>query len=153
MDIVSKCRTGSDGASQLNPAWSLSEAGHFSGRRRLRRLDDPTSFEPVPPGGPTACVWELAVHAHERDAFVVHVLNPPDGPDYDAYLADTLTVTSTGTGELIERFNHDLWTIEDGRIAVKDAYRKSFPDRYAVLIDQEHLDWADIILDRQGIDR
>ena len=68
-------------------------------------LNDPTSFEPVPQGGPTACVWELAVHAHERDAFVAHVLNPPDGPDYDAYLVDTLTVAPTGTGELIEQSN------------------------------------------------
>ena len=65
----------------------------------------PLSFEPVPPGGPTACVWELAVHAHERDASVAHVLNPPDGPDYDAYLVATLTVARIGTGELIEQFN------------------------------------------------
>lgn len=182
-------------------------------------LDDPKNFTAIPAGGPTACVWELAVHAHERDAFVAHVLNPPDGPDYDAYLADTLTVAAAGTRRLIEQFNEawdrgdvdglmslmtdnptyrastgtgpgtgfvgtdavragfaaviaaeaaipaaaplpssqiiiagdravstwqypstapdgtpaiiegvDLWTIEDGRIAVKDAYRKSFPD-------------------------
>ena len=207
-------------------------------------LDNPTCFEPVPAGGPTACVWELAVHSHERDAFVAHVLNPPDGPDYGAYLADTLTVTSAGTRELIKQFNDawnigdvdglmrlmsdhptyrastgegpgtdfvgadavregfsavieaeaaiptspppppgqiivaddraistwqypttapdgtptivegiGLWTIEDDRIAVKDAYRKSFPDTDAGLIDREHLDWADAILDRQGVDR
>lgn len=77
-------------------------------------LDEPTSLEPVPSGGPTACVWELAVHAHERDAFVTHVLNPPDGPDYDAYLADTLTITSPGTQKLIEQFN-GAWDIRRRR--------------------------------------
>ncbi|MEM9464602.1 MAG: hypothetical protein AAGA90_04485 [Actinomycetota bacterium] len=56
-------------------------------------LDTPTAFRPVPAGGPTACVWELAVHAHERDAFVAHVLDPLDGPDVAAYLADRLTIT------------------------------------------------------------
>ena len=55
-------------------------------------LDNPTRFERVPAGGPTACVFELTVHAHERDAFVRHVLNPFDGPHIDAYLADTLTI-------------------------------------------------------------
>ena len=55
-------------------------------------LDDPTAFEPVGPGGPTACVWELAVHAHERDAYIRHVLDPSDGPDVEAYLGDTLTI-------------------------------------------------------------
>jgi len=56
-------------------------------------LDDPSTFTRVPAGGPTACVFELTVHAHERNAFVRHVLNPLDGPDLDSYLADTLTIT------------------------------------------------------------
>ena len=51
-------------------------------------LDDPTAFAPVPAGGPTACVWELPIHGFERDSFVTHVLDPADGPDLDAYLAD-----------------------------------------------------------------
>ncbi|MEM8707496.1 MAG: hypothetical protein AAGE98_13615 [Actinomycetota bacterium] len=55
-------------------------------------LDAPTEFRRVPAGGPTACVWELAVHAHERDAFIRHVLDPAGGPDAEAYLADTLTI-------------------------------------------------------------
>ncbi len=54
------------------------------------KLDDPTAFERVPAGGPTACVWELPVHAHERDAYVKHVLDPKCGPDAKAYLASTL---------------------------------------------------------------
>jgi len=55
-------------------------------------LNQPTEFAPVQPGGPTACVWELTVHAHERDAFVKHILNPLDGPHVDHYLADTIAV-------------------------------------------------------------
>jgi hypothetical protein len=59
-------------------------------------LSDPTGFEEVGPDGPTACVWELLVHAHERDAFVAHVLSG-SGPDAAAYLTD---VTSVEIGEL-----------------------------------------------------
>lgn len=182
-------------------------------------LDEPTSFSRVGPGGPTACVWELAVHSHERDAFVRHVLSPFDGPDLDAYLEDTLSERTRSNQELVEAFAQawgkvdvdalmnlmtddpryrastgdgpgidyhgrdavsrgfaavieaeaasnepvpplgevtafgdrvismwsypttspsgqatmvegvDLWTFADGRIAVKDAYRKSFPER------------------------
>ena len=95
-------------------------------------LDDPTGFEPVPPGGPTACVWELAVHSHESDALIAHVLNPPDGPDDDAYLADTLTVTAAGTHSLIEQFNEAWDDCDEGSIS------------------EEHIAWADAVLDRQG---
>ena len=56
-------------------------------------LDDPSAFERVSAGGPMACVFELSVHAHERGAFVRHVLNPAEGPRLDDYLADTLTIT------------------------------------------------------------
>lgn len=182
-------------------------------------LDEPSSFCRVAPGGPTACVWELAVHSHERDAFVRHVLSPLNGPDIDAYLDDTLNTGARSNRELIDAFIQawhdvdidalmnlmadepsyrastgdgpgvdyhgrdavrrgfaavidaeaasnesvpppgevtvfgdrimsmwsypttspsggavivegvDLWTFADGRIAVKDAYRKSFPER------------------------
>lgn len=65
-------------------------------------LEDPTRFTGVPPGGPTACVWELPVHSHERDAFVTHIIDPADGPDVAAYLADAmpdpLALTSQMTG-------------------------------------------------------
>ncbi len=56
-------------------------------------LDAPTTLRLVPAGGPTACVWELLVHNHERNAFVRHVLDPAGGPDVDRYLADNLRVT------------------------------------------------------------
>lgn len=56
-------------------------------------LSQPTRFEEVGvSGGPTACVWELVVHAHERDAFVAHVLSRPSAPDSRAYLSDVTSV-------------------------------------------------------------
>lgn len=45
---------------------------------------------PAWPGAPVACVWDLRLMAHERDAWVRHVLRDPAGPDLDAYLADRL---------------------------------------------------------------
>jgi len=61
-------------------------------------LSDPARFEEVPMGGPTAWVWELVVHAHERDAFVAHVLSGA-GPDGVAgYLADAVSV-QVGAGD------------------------------------------------------
>ncbi|GIF07103.1 hypothetical protein [Actinoplanes siamensis] len=45
---------------------------------------------PRPAGGhATACVWELLVMAHERDAWLRHVIRPAQ-PDLDAYRADVL---------------------------------------------------------------
>ncbi len=64
-------------------------------------LTSPNDFKPVPAGGPTACVWELAVHSHERIAFIAHVLDPVDGPDPAGYLADVATTTG------LERVDQD----------------------------------------------
>jgi hypothetical protein len=55
-------------------------------------LSDPARYEEVGPEGPTACVWELVVHAHERDAFVTHVLSGARRPDVAAYLSDVARV-------------------------------------------------------------
>ena len=35
-----------------------------------------------------ACVWELAVHGFERQAWIDQVLNNPNGPDVAAYLEE-----------------------------------------------------------------
>lgn len=51
-----------------------------------------TDLRPVPPDGPTACVWELQAIWHERQAWVDHVLVRPSDPDLAGYLASTLTV-------------------------------------------------------------
>ena len=54
---------------------------------------DPTRFADVGPDHLGPCVWALAVQAHERQAWLSHVLDNPAGPDLDAYLADGLTAT------------------------------------------------------------
>jgi hypothetical protein len=53
-------------------------------------LSSPWTFSLVPIGGPTACVWELAIHSYEREAYIKHALDPSTGPDIDAYLTDML---------------------------------------------------------------
>ena len=50
----------------------------------------PYAFRPLAPTGIVACVWELAVLAFERGAWVETVLANPAGPDLDAYLARRL---------------------------------------------------------------
>lgn len=54
-------------------------------------LDDPTRFADVASRHVGPCVWELAVQAHEREAWLRHVLANPAGPDLDAYLRDGLS--------------------------------------------------------------
>lgn len=51
-------------------------------------LDDPLSFESLAATGVTACVWELPILAHERNAWLRHVLTPDGRQDPEAYLAD-----------------------------------------------------------------
>jgi hypothetical protein len=41
------------------------------------------------PANATACIWELVPMAHERSAWVRHVVQP-DEPDLDAYRTDTV---------------------------------------------------------------
>lgn len=48
--------------------------------------DDPHRIAPVGPDDLTACVWDLAIMAFERDAWLETVLANPDGPDLAAYL-------------------------------------------------------------------
>lgn len=48
--------------------------------------DRPGELEPVGPGGLTACVWDLAIMAFEREAWLGAVLKNPEGPDLDRYL-------------------------------------------------------------------
>ena len=47
-------------------------------------------LEALSPPGIVACVWELAVLAHERQAWVDRVLNNAAGPDLDGYLESRL---------------------------------------------------------------
>ena len=51
-------------------------------------LAAPTAFEHRP--GLLACVWEMAVYAHERDAWVRHVMAAPGERSFERYLGDVL---------------------------------------------------------------
>lgn len=53
--------------------------------------EQPEALHDAAPEGFGPCVWELAVQAHERQAWLRHVLVNPGGHDVDAYLADGLT--------------------------------------------------------------
>lgn len=50
----------------------------------------PHDLEPVEPEGTRACVWDLAVIAFERQAWVDSVLANPEGAHLDRYLAARL---------------------------------------------------------------
>jgi hypothetical protein len=56
---------------------------------------DPTNFMVIEDRPWIGCVWELPPIAHERDAWVRHMLLP-DKPDLDAYLADFMPDGLTG---------------------------------------------------------
>lgn len=49
--------------------------------------DAPAALRPAGPDALMGCVWDLAVMAFERDAWLRAVLANPHGPDLDAYLA------------------------------------------------------------------
>lgn len=57
-------------------------------------LDNITQFQVSPMPGFTACVWDLEVTKHERDAWVKHVMSSPRDPRFADYLQDTLTIPS-----------------------------------------------------------
>ena len=49
--------------------------------------DKPEQLDYVTPSGLTACVWDLRVLCFERQAWVDAILNNPEGPDLERYLA------------------------------------------------------------------
>ncbi len=59
-------------------------------------LHFPDQFDNGPDDGTMACVWELAVFCHERDAWVKYVLSRPHNPGYHAYLSDSLAIQTEG---------------------------------------------------------
>lgn len=58
-------------------------------------LSDPTNFGVSPMPGFNACVWELEVTKHERDAWVAHVMTNPSNQQIQAYLSDTLEIANS----------------------------------------------------------
>jgi hypothetical protein len=52
--------------------------------------EEPEKFESFSENGMMACIWELAVIWHDRNAWIKHVLSKIENPDYAAYLNDYL---------------------------------------------------------------
>ncbi len=87
------------------------------------------SFARVEVGGPTMCIWEMEVQAHERAALIRHILDP-EQPDVQAYLADQLDNRSVvANRDLIERFAEawDAGKVDDlmALMAADPIYRAS----------------------------
>jgi len=55
----------------------------------LKRHGEP-DFQLYSDQGMMACIWEMAVLWHERNAWVRNILQQPQNPDVNAYLADGL---------------------------------------------------------------
>lgn len=53
-------------------------------------MEEPEQLTEVTGSGLSACVWDLKLQSFERDAWVKHVLQRNEAPDFDAYLADVL---------------------------------------------------------------
>jgi hypothetical protein len=56
----------------------------------LSRLNEPQKLEPRKESDSSVCVWDLRLQSFEREAWIKHVLQKPDAPDFDAYLAERL---------------------------------------------------------------
>lgn len=95
-------------------------------------LGDDLTFTRVEAGGPTMCIWEMEVQAHERAALIRHILDP-DQPDVDAYLADQLDNRNVvANREVIEQFAEawDAGAVDDLMALMADdpTYRASTGD-------------------------
>jgi len=92
----------------VDAVWLMCDTWHDDIlHHRLWRADlsRPTDFTVVDPGGPTACVHELVVISHERNAYVEHVLDAQPA-DFDAYLGDLCGAKARQRRALLLAFNH-----------------------------------------------
>lgn len=61
-------------------------------------LEQPAALYEAPPDHNSVCIWDLAVQAFERDAWLPHVLASPTGPDVERYLGERMNaVMQAGT--------------------------------------------------------
>ncbi len=94
-------RSRGDNAAYLNAySWVWDNVLHFRGAAAAQPAlgcpdADPTHFMVIEDRPWIGCVWELPPIAHERDAWVRHMLLP-EKPDLDAYLADFMADGLTG---------------------------------------------------------
>lgn len=81
------------GVHYLVLSWWDNENEYFN-RVFVRPIEGDQPWRPAS-GSESACVWDLEIIWHERNAYVRHVLSPPTGTDIDGYLADVLRAAPT----------------------------------------------------------
>lgn len=57
----------------------------------VSRIETPADVHPAPYDFNSVCIWDLKVQCHEREAWMRHVLDNPNGQDFEGYMADTLS--------------------------------------------------------------
>lgn len=78
------------GANWVFADWWAGE-NELNHRVFISPTDDPAALEEHTHTPLTACVWDLRVMCHEREAWLHHALRNPTGtPNLDAYLTDVL---------------------------------------------------------------
>ena len=74
--------------------WSL--VNWWTGREMLRTNTYFTSYQEkekitqFPTMGSMACVWELPIIGHEKNAWINHILMKPSSPDFSSYYKDVI---------------------------------------------------------------
>lgn len=58
----------------------------------LCRSNESLDLRPAQPSDSSVCVWDLHLQAFERAAWIKHVLEKSDAPDFERYLAERLNV-------------------------------------------------------------
>ncbi|MEO0471262.1 MAG: hypothetical protein AAF206_16655 [Bacteroidota bacterium] len=79
---------GSDGVWSILNWWTGMEM--LQTHTRFTPFDQADQFQTIPQSGSMACTWEHAVIAHEKDAWLRHILKQPQQPDFNAYRQDVL---------------------------------------------------------------
>jgi hypothetical protein len=56
----------------------------------LSRSNNPKQLAAAQNTDSSVCVWDLRLQSFEREAWIKYLLCRPDGPDFEAYLAERL---------------------------------------------------------------
>lgn len=59
----------------------------------ISKYNDLNNFQLISGDGLFACVWELEIINHERNAWIEHILKKDENRDYNTYLQDILNTT------------------------------------------------------------
>jgi hypothetical protein len=60
----------------------------------ISRANDLDAFAPAKVSDPSACVWDLRLQSFEREAWINHVLQKANAPDFQGYLDERLNEKS-----------------------------------------------------------